>query len=224
MPQFSYRPYSDEFVDKDKDISEKTNQFRRMIQPANEDLQGLPLPPSPYPFKNPVTMTPDLDKSVRELRQRYAPGAGTAKTNVMQSMSPDIKYLSATSHPVDNDSLMSGNSDPIDHTLLGLAGTKDEDTDVYVAPKSHIKKLQGLGFIDRGLSADEHFDSTVAHELGHRNKPMLYDKIGAKESKEMSADHLEWLYRNIDPRTQGEYYQDVEPRPKKNRLAMTPAF
>ena len=183
---------------------EQIASLNKLMNPTPETLtlqhKGLPendygvepetkvqLPPHPYPFNNPVTMTKELDNNVRELRG-LAPGAGTAQSNVLTNV-PPIGYIAKrVGDPKLQNDIMSNNYDPRATNLLGTSPIKERDPNlgnsVYINPRQPpwMTKM------------------TIAHELSHRNKPSTDDDYndppwGVKSNP--SAQYVGDLYDSI---------------------------
>jgi len=210
---------------------EREAAFRKIMNPKprslrlehgidNDNIEGaksytdVDMPPSPYPFKNPITMTKGLDEDVREMRS-IAPGAGTARTNVVGQVPPIGHIVQGARDPRLRDAIMKGEYDPTLTNLYGLApansGDKDFGNNVYVNPQlpPSMRKV------------------TVAHELSHRNNPGTEDDYGGLPGGFKDNPSAQWLgdlYRTMregtDPiYTVKERFKDplFNPDPKKRR-------
>jgi len=205
----------------EKDDAYKLRTLRGMLEPPPKtvELQGVEttLPPSPYPFNQPPAMTRELDDSLKRIRQ-ISPGAGSAQTSVLTNV-PPTGYIARRSGGR-QDSILKGEQDPTELSLLGLAQVGDarpygpeKNPNVYINPKIKSKEL---------------LDQTVAHELSHRNIPSTEHGLGTYsgfKGFKPGTDYLEHLMGLLSGRKQEpkEEPEDVHTIAEKLRDALIKA-
>lgn len=181
-------------------------QLQGLLSPENKAELGpwgtdVDIPPSPYPFKNPVAMTKPLDDSLRGLRTSMVPGAGTARPNIINDIpNPNqISQLGGRSSRYTED-LLKGNMHGSELSLLGsAAGPATQDTNPNVYINTNPKRGD--------------FDRTMVHELSHRNKPATDDGFG--DEFRPGAEYVNYLYNRL--KGLGEFASSRKKREDKEK-------
>jgi hypothetical protein len=170
--------------------NQRRGELQGLLGPKNEVEVGpwgtdVNLPGHPYPFRNPVSMTKDLDRSVRDLRTTLAPGAGTARDNIIDTK-PPYDYIAEAIRPKLREPVLKGLMDPRELSLLGSADPRLEGSNqVYI--NDHPR-------------TEDRRDRTVAHELSHRNIPFVDDGWGDINSigkGKPGAEYVNQLYDKL---------------------------